>query len=90
MYINVGNFSGDDTGKQPIVFIPKNLGLSIETGSNHKIATASFAAGAVSGFGTSSLYFAAAEDVTLDGVAYKMYKIVGEFGATCLKVELKK
>lgn len=90
MYINVGNFSGDDSGNQPIVFIPKKLGLSIETGSSHKVATASIAAGVVSGFGASSLYFAAAEDVTLDGVEYKMYKIVGEFGATCLKVELKK
>lgn len=94
IYIGTGNFSGDDEMNKPIIFIPANLGLKIETGENAKVAAATISAGKITGFSEGSLYFDSSSLVQINGIDYHMYEIVknsyGLSGNTCLKVELKK
>ena len=99
IYVNVNDFGPEHPNDKPIIFIPSNLQLKIETrdqtqaDGKKKIPAAGFdGTGKINGYEAGSLKFNDPSVVILDGTNYDMYKIADECqsGQTSLKLELIK
>jgi len=91
IYINVNDFTGGEINNKPIIFIPSNLGVKINTGSSNLIpAAGTDGTGKIIEYSAGSLYFQAPTTVSLNNIDYDMYVMAGASGPTSLQVSIVK